>query len=233
MLKRFLERLLELPSLRNQLDQLQYKVEQFQSDSTTELLQSRINQLEQQIEPLQSNMTVTDFQSRLEELTQQITELQSSQSLNSQLSLIEDLEQALTEKIALIEQQQLTIDTLIQRLDAIENQQSLAQPTLQLEVSENLPDFNPRLTLIEQQLGCSQPSDEDEFISVSSVFDLKDISTETVYFAALQKLVEQYNLPLIYPDRTFRGHKSLSRQEFIQHIAAFIAQMEQGVAEES
>ena len=231
MLAGFLERLLKLPSLRSQIDQLEYQISQLQSDRTTELQQSRIDRLEQQIESLQSDSTIASQQSRIDQLEEQINQLQSTSSIQSQLSLIDDMEKALSEKLALLEQQQSTIDTLTQRLQILEKQQSEAKPAVQTEVTDDRTDLNPRLTLLEQQVGCSQPSDEDDFIAVSSIFDLTDISTETVYFAALKKLVEQYGLPLAYPDKTFRGHKSLSRQEFIQHIAALIAYTEQGVSE--
>ncbi len=231
MLAGFLERLLKLPSLKSRIEQLEYQISQLQSDSTTELQQSRIDQVEQQIASLPSGTTIASQQSRIDQLEEQVNQLQSAPSIESQLSLIDDMEQALSEKLALLEQQQSTIDALTQRLEMLETQQSEAKPTVQLEVPEDLPDLSPRLTLVEQQLGCSQPSDDDEFVMVSSVFDLTDVSTETVYFAALKKLVEDYALPLAYPDKTFRGYKSLSRQEFIQHIAALLEQMEEGAAE--
>lgn len=231
MLAGFLERLLKLPSLRNKIDQLEYQISQFQSDSTTELQQSRIDQLERQIEVFQSDTTIASQQSRIDQLEQQVNQLQSASSSESQLSMIYDMEQALSEKLALVEQQQSTIEALTQRLEILETHQSQVKPTVQLEAPEDLNDLTPRLTLLEQQLGCSQPCDEDEFVMVSSVFDLTDVPTETVYFAALKKLVEDYALPLAYPDKTFRGYKSLSRQEFIQHIAALLNQMEEGAAE--
>ncbi len=231
MLAGFLERLLKLPSLRSKIDQLEYQISQLKSDSTTELQQSRIDLLERQIEGFQSDPTIASQQSRIDQLEEQVNQLQSAPRIESQLSMIDDMEQALSEKLALLEQQQSIIDTLTQRLEILETQQSETKPAVQLEVPDNLDNLTPRLTLVEQQLGCSQPSDDDEFVMVSSIFDITDISTETVYFAALKKLVEQYALPLAYPDNTFRGHKSLSRQEFIQHIAALLDQMEQSVAE--
>lgn len=231
MLAGFLERLLKLPSLKSRIEQLEYQISQLQSDRTTELQQSRIDQLEQQIEGLQPDTIIASQLSKIEQLEEQVNQLQSASSSESQLSMIYDMEQALNEKLALLEQQQSTIDALTQRLEILETQESEAKPTVQVEVPEDLPDLSPRLTLVEQQLGCSQPSDEDEFVMVSSIFDMTDVSTETVYFAALKKLVEEYALPLAYPDKTFRGHKPLSRQEFIQHIAALLEQMEEGVAE--
>ncbi|MGF1673743.1 MAG: iron uptake porin [Rivularia sp. (in: cyanobacteria)] len=59
-----------------------------------------------------------------------------------------------------------------------------------------------------------------EFTSVTSVNQLKDVQPTDWAFQALQSLVERYGVISGYPDGTFRGNRVLSRYEFAAGLNA-------------
>ncbi len=125
-----------------------------------------------------------------------------------------------------MEHQQVVINELSQRLEVLERQDSAAQPLTESNLSNFSLDINERLARLEQQLNLPNLSDENEFIRVTSIDKVSDISPENVYFTSLKEMLERYRLPLCYPDNTFRGDKALSREEFVQHIAALTKEIQ-------
>ena len=59
-----------------------------------------------------------------------------------------------------------------------------------------------------------------ELAQVTSVQQLSDVSPADWAFQALQNLVDRYNCIQGYPDRTFRGNRSLTRYEFAAGLNA-------------
>lgn len=204
---RFLKRLFQddkkLAAQDARIEQLEFRLSQLQADKTLELQQSRIDQLESKIEQLQATPTPESQQSRLDQL-----------------------EKELSDKIAILEHQQVVINELSQRLEVLERQDSAAQPLTESNLSNFSLDINERLARLEQQLNLPNLSDENEFIRVTSIDKVSDISPENVYFTSLKEMLERYRLPLCYPDNTFRGDKALSREEFVQHIAALTKEIQ-------
>ncbi|MFQ3679512.1 MAG: iron uptake porin, partial [Pseudanabaenaceae cyanobacterium] len=66
---------------------------------------------------------------------------------------------------------------------------------------------------------------EAEVAQVTSVSQLTDVRTTDWAFSALQSLVERYGCIAGYPDRTFRGQRSLSRFEFAAGLNACMGRM--------
>ncbi|MDX1976191.1 MAG: iron uptake porin [Pseudanabaenaceae cyanobacterium bins.68] len=60
----------------------------------------------------------------------------------------------------------------------------------------------------------------EEVAQVTAVSQLSDVKTTDWAFTALQSLVERYGCIAGYPDRTFRGQRSLSRYEFAAGLNA-------------
>ncbi|HBL12154.1 MAG TPA: hypothetical protein DD379_12235, partial [Cyanobacteria bacterium UBA11162] len=141
-------------------------------------------------------------------------------------SRLDQLEKELSDKIAMLEHQQVVINELSQRVEVLESQDSAAQPLTESNLSNFPLDINDRLARLEQQLNLPSLSDENEFIRVTSIDKVSDISPENVYFTSLKEMLERYRLPLCYPDSTFRGDKALSREEFVQHIAALTKEIQ-------
>ena len=65
---------------------------------------------------------------------------------------------------------------------------------------------------------------------VNSVSQLRDVSPTDWSFEALRSLVERYGCIVGYPDRTFRGNRALSRNEFAAGLNACMQQMERLIA---
>ncbi len=61
---------------------------------------------------------------------------------------------------------------------------------------------------------------QEEFAQVTSVSQLSDVKPTDWAFTALQSLVERYGCIAGYPDRTYRGQRSLSRYEFAAGLNA-------------
>ncbi|MBE9010314.1 carbohydrate porin [Pseudanabaenaceae cyanobacterium LEGE 13415] len=80
------------------------------------------------------------------------------------------------------------------------------------------------LVLIASPAG-SQESDPME--QVTSVSELTDVRPTDWAFQAVQSLVERYGVLAGYPDRTFRGNRPLTRNEFAATIATVIGRIEE------
>jgi hypothetical protein len=70
----------------------------------------------------------------------------------------------------------------------------------------------------------------DPMAQVTSVSQLKDVSPTDWAYEALRSLVERYGCIVGYPDRTYRGNRSLSRYEFAAGLNACMQQMERLIA---
>lgn len=66
---------------------------------------------------------------------------------------------------------------------------------------------------------------------VGSVFDLRDVSPSDWAFDALRSLVERYGCIQGYPDRTFRGNKSMTRYEFAAGLNACLDSVSRIIAD--
>jgi hypothetical protein len=65
---------------------------------------------------------------------------------------------------------------------------------------------------------------------VTSVSQLRDVQPTDWAYEALRSLVERYGCIVGYPDRTYRGNRSLSRYEFAAGLNACMQQMERLIA---
>lgn len=78
-------------------------------------------------------------------------------------------------------------------------------------------DDYARVDVLEQEAVDQGPT---QLAQVTSVQQLSDVSPSDWAFQALQNLVDRYNCIQGYPDRTFRGNRSLSRYEFAAGLNA-------------
>jgi len=69
--------------------------------------------------------------------------------------------------------------------------------------------------------------ESDAFTQVTSVSQLSDVQPTDWAFQALQNLVERYGCLVGYPDRTYRGNRSLTRYEFAAGLNACLEQIQQ------
>lgn len=54
----------------------------------------------------------------------------------------------------------------------------------------------------------------DAMAQVTPVFELRDVSPDDWAYEALESLSNRYNIPLGFPDRTYRGDRNMTRYEF-------------------
>lgn len=71
---------------------------------------------------------------------------------------------------------------------------------------------------------------DSEMSQVTSVSQLRDVLPTDWAFEALRSLVERYGCIVGYPNRTFRGNRTLSRYEFAAGLNACMQQMERLIA---
>ncbi|MGG6269338.1 iron uptake porin [Leptolyngbya sp. AN03gr2] len=62
---------------------------------------------------------------------------------------------------------------------------------------------------------------------VTNVSELSDVSPNDWAYQALQSIVERYGIVAGYPERTFRGHRSMSRYEFAAGLNSAMNRMDQ------
>ncbi|MGQ9866719.1 MAG: iron uptake porin, partial [Pseudanabaenaceae cyanobacterium] len=74
--------------------------------------------------------------------------------------------------------------------------------------------------LLQQQDQLGSTQEAQDVAQVTSVSQLTDVRTTDWAFTALQSLVERYGCIAGYPDRTFRGQRSLTRFEFAAGVNA-------------
>jgi hypothetical protein len=89
-----------------------------------------------------------------------------------------------------------------------------------LESEQVEPEFTP-IT----QLGAEMAMDQ-----VTSVSQLTDVKPTDWAFQALQSLVERYGCIVGYPDKTYRGNRSLSRYEFAAGLNACLDKIQELIA---
>lgn len=71
-----------------------------------------------------------------------------------------------------------------------------------------------------------------QFLSqVNSISQLRDVSPQSWSYEALRSLVENYGCIVGYPDRTYRGDRALSRNEFAAGLNACLTQLERRLLE--
>ena len=99
-----------------------------------------------------------------------------------------------------------------------------AHPDEALGVLNNRPKINiPGLS--------PQNKAQSSLSQVTSVSELRDVEPTSWAYEALRSLVERYGCIVGYPDRTFRGNKSLSRWEFAAGLNACMNVMERLIQE--
>jgi Carbohydrate-selective porin, OprB family/S-layer homology domain len=85
-----------------------------------------------------------------------------------------------------------------------------------------------RLQQIAQQDDSDDPADSID--QVTSVSQLTDVRPTDWAFQALQSLVERYGCIVGYPDKTFRGNRTLSRYEFAAGLNACLDKVQELLA---
>ncbi len=112
------------------------------------------------------------------------------------------------------------------------------QGTVSLEKEETSP--LPQLPKIDRDFHLRQSRDgflnsgsrqQRSITQVTSVSELQDISPTEWAYEALRGLVERYGCIVGYPDRTFRGNRSLSRYEFAAGLNACMNTIERLIQE--
>ncbi|MDJ0600234.1 MAG: iron uptake porin [Crocosphaera sp.] len=92
-----------------------------------------------------------------------------------------------------------------------------AQPTQQLT-----PNNNPSAQTYDYQTILEQ---------LRSIQELRDVSPTNWSYQALRNLVENYGCIVGYPDRTYRGDRALTRNEFAAGLNACMEQLERRLIE--
>lgn len=72
----------------------------------------------------------------------------------------------------------------------------------------------------------TQENREKLLAQINSINQLRDVSPRDWSFEALRNLVEGYGCIVGYPDRTYRGERALSRNEFAAGLNACLQQLE-------
>ncbi len=102
-----------------------------------------------------------------------------------------------------------------------------------------LVSIEPSLAVPQTVNGLKKPVSEpillndsgDSMKQITSVSELRDVAPTEWAYEALRSLVERYGCIVGYPDRTFRGNKSLSRWEFAAGLNACLNVMERLIQE--
>ncbi len=103
---------------------------------------------------------------------------------------------------------------------------AIAGNALAIETAQANEVANNNLTLEQiQEYNKTQPMGQ-----VTSVSQLRDVSPTDWSYEALRSLVERYGCIVGYPDKTFRGNRALSRNEFAAGLNACMQQMERLIA---
>ncbi|MNS15915.1 hypothetical protein D3C72_475550 [compost metagenome] len=68
-------------------------------------------------------------------------------------------------------------------------------------------------------------------LALTPVSELKDVSPDHWAYNAIQTLVEKYQVMEGFPDRTFRGNKTMTRYELAAALAKVMARVEQRIAQ--
>jgi hypothetical protein len=66
---------------------------------------------------------------------------------------------------------------------------------------------------------------------INSIDQLRDVSPQSWSYEALKNLVENYGCIVGYPDRTYRGDRPLTRNEFAAGLNACLTQIEKRILE--
>ena len=100
-------------------------------------------------------------------------------------------------------------------------QGNYSSPTLPPDEEISTPELTPL-----------NPTDETEspMSQITSVSQLNDVQTNDWAFTALQSLVERYGCTAGYPNRTYSGNSTISRNEFAAGVNACLLKINQLVA---
>ncbi len=91
---------------------------------------------------------------------------------------------------------------------------------------KSIPTVGSVLTASEGQ----EIDSDDPMAQVTSVSQLRDVQPTDWAFQALQSLVERYGCISGYPDRTYRGNRSLTRYEFAAGLNACLQRVNELIA---
>lgn len=110
--------------------------------------------------------------------------------------------------------------------------ESIAEPTPDTtHLSQTVTLSNDALALDAITLDATNPdADAAETPQVTSVAQLSDVAPTDWAFQALQALVERYGCIAGYPDRSFRGNRSLTRYEFAAGLNACLDRINELIA---
>lgn len=115
-----------------------------------------------------------------------------------------------------------TTPTAVDETTQVKSEQSEAEDVSSIEsLSSNLAPFSSANTSSEQDYTIAQ---------VTSVSQLSDVQPTDWAFQALQSLVERYGCIAGYPDRTYRGNRSLTRYEFAAGLNACLDRVNELIA---
>lgn len=98
-----------------------------------------------------------------------------------------------------------------------------------LPPQDSLEDLEAN-TGVSQLSAADDDSESPTMSQVTSVSQLNDVSPSDWAFQALQSLVERYGCIAGYPDRTYRGNRSLSRYEFAAGLNACMDRISELIA---
>ncbi|MEH2038675.1 iron uptake porin [Nostoc sp.] len=118
------------------------------------------------------------------------------------------------------------------------NSEPVVNPTVlevQTSIIEPLEPSSGILTLMTQTAAQAVPEDEiaqtlPSEAQVTSVSQLADVQLTDWAFQALKSLIERYGGIAGYPDRTYRGHSTMTRYEFAAGIKAVLERVEELIA---
>lgn len=97
---------------------------------------------------------------------------------------------------------------------------SASFPALAETANTNATETSPAITTVDQLTQKMDENSTQVAQNVTSVSQLSDVKPTDWAFTALQSLVERYGCIAGYPDRTFRGQRSLTRFEFAAGLNA-------------
>jgi hypothetical protein len=108
----------------------------------------------------------------------------------------------------------------------------LAEVGLPQEIAQAQPETAvPEADVLNQVEAYSSEGFADTQDQVTSVNELRDVEPTAWAYEALRSLVERYGCIVGYPDRTFRGNRSLTRWEFAAGLNACMNVMERLIQE--
>lgn len=102
------------------------------------------------------------------------------------------------------------------------------RPTI--EITEAPTTTHDTTSVLEQLNDLNNDINSDELNQVTNVSQLRDVSPGDWAYEALRSLVERYGCIAGYPDRTFRGNRTMTRYEFAAGVNSCLQQIEKLIA---